>query len=531
MVCATEPGIDQEAAYRAVFFIENLKHTKGVWAGKNFILMPWQRSIIEKLFGTLRPDGSRQYRTCYIELPRKNGKSTLAAGIALYLLTADGEVGAQVYSAANDQGQASLVFNDAAAMARQSSALLKRLKLLDSHKRITYYAKNSFYAAISAEAYSKFGYDAHGVIYDELHAAPNRELWDVLTTSFGARWQPLLLCITTAGYDRNSICWEQHDYACKVRDGIIDDESFLPIVYGAPDDADWKDEDVWFKCNPALNVFRSLDEMQRLCKKAQETPALEMTFRRLYLNQWTTSVQRWMPMDRWDECGFPVTEAELKGRPCYAGLDLASTTDLAALSLVFPGEDGYSVLMRFWIPGETARQKERRDRVPYETWGRQGFITLTEGDVIDYGYIKEELLSLLDKGYKIQELAFDRWGATKLVQDLINTGRFTADPVKEPNKIPIIPFGQGYASMSAPTKELMNLVLSLKVRHGGHPVLRWNADNMVVSQDPAGNLKPDKAKATQKIDGMVALVMGIDRAGRHTESEGSIYETRGFDSL
>jgi len=517
MVCATKP--DLKAAERAVLFIENLKHTKGEWAGKPFYLMPWERDIVVRLFGTLNPDGRRQYRTCYIELPRKNGKSTLAAGVALYLLFADEEIGAQVYSAANERGQAALVFNDAAAMVRQAPALLKRAKIIDSQKRIVYYSQNSFYSAISAEAYSKFGYDSHGVIYDELHAAPNRELWDVLTTSFGARRQPLLLCITTAGYDRNSICWEQHDYACKVRDGIIDDPTFLPVIYAAPDDADWQDEEVWFDCNPALGVFRNLEEMRTLAKKAKETPALEMTFRRLYLNQWTSSVERWMPMDKWDACGDAVDLYELKGKSCYAGLDLAATTDLTALSLVFPREDGYDIFMKFWIPGDTAREKERKDRVPYSLWSRQEHIKLTPGNVIDYGYIRQELRELREI-FDIKEIAFDRWGATKLVQDL------------QDDEFIVVPFGQGYASMSAPTKELMNLVLGGNIRHGGHPVLRWNADNMVVAQDPAGNLKPDKAKATQKIDGMVALIMGIDRATRHEgEEEKSIYEDRGVISV
>ena len=518
MVCATKPRIDEKAAERAVLFINNLKHCKGEWAGQTFNMMPWQQEIVEKLFGILNPDGTRQYRTCYIELPRKNGKSTLAAAIALYLLFADEEIGAQVYSAANDRNQAALVFNDAAAMVRQALALVKRSKIVDSQKRIVYYAQNSFYSAISAEAYSKFGYDSHGVIYDELHAAPNRELWDVLTTSFGARRQPLLLCITTAGYDRNSICWEQHDYACKVRDGIMDDPTFLPVIYAAPDDADWTDEDVWFACNPALGVFRSLDEMRTLCKKAQETPALEMTFRRLYLNQWTSSVERWMPMDKWDACSEEFDMWNLKGKPCYGGLDLAATTDLTALSLVFPREDGYDVLMRFWIPGDTAKEKERKDRVPYSLWARQGHIKLTEGNVLDYGYVRQDLKELREI-FDIKEVAFDRWGATKLVQDLTEDG-FT-----------VVPFGQGYASMSAPTKELMNLVLGRKIRHGGNPILRWNADNMVVSQDPAGNLKPDKAKATMKIDGVVALIMGLDRATRHTVEEGSIYDERGIISL
>lgn len=516
---ARKGGFDRLKAERALRFIETLRHTKGGWAGKPISLMGWQRDIISRLFGTINPDGTRQYRTCYIELPRKQGKSTLAAAVALYLLFADHEAGAQIYSAANDRGQAALVFNDASAMTRQSAALMKRARIIDSQKRIVYHGQNSFYCAISAEAYSKFGYDSHGIIYDELHAAPDRELWDVLTTSTGSRRQPLTLCITTAGYDRNSICWEQHDYACKVRDGIIADPTFLPIIYAAPEDADWTDEKVWHDCNPALGVFRSLEEMRTTCKKAQETPALEMTFRRLYLNQWTSSVERWLPMDKWDACAGDVNLECLKGKPCYAGLDLAATTDLAALSLVFPREDGYDVLMRFWIPGDTAHDKERKDRVPYALWSRQGHIKLTTGNVIDYGYIRQELKELREV-YNICEVAFDRWGATKLSQDLQEDG-FT-----------MIPFGQGFASMSSPTKELMTLVLGGKLRHGGHPVLRWNADNVVVAQDPAGNLKPDKMRATQKIDGIVALIMAIDRATRHEgEAKPSIYESRGVRTI
>lgn len=522
--------VGNERADRVVRFISHLKHSTGEWAGKPFNLMPWQEEIIRRLYGTLNPDGTRQYRTLWFEVPRKNGKTELGAGgITLPLLYIDGEMGAQIYSAANDKDQAGLVFNAAAPMVEQNPSLDGVSKIYPPQKRIVYHRNRSFYTAVSSEAYTKDGLNAHGIIYDELHAAPNRELWDVLTTSQGSRRQPLTAVTTTAGYDRNSICWEQHDYACKVRDGIIDDPTWLVVIYAAPEDADWTDEDVWRACNPALGVFRSLDEISTLCKKAQETPALEMTFRRLYLNQWTSSVERWLPMDKWDACEGEV--GDLKGKACYAGLDLAATTDLTALSLVFPSGDSYSVISRFWIPGDTAREKERRDRVPYTLWAKQGFIKLTPGNVIDYGFIKQELLDLLDAGYNIRELAFDRWGATKLVQDLINTGRFTGDPEKEPNKIPIIPFGQGFASMSPPTKELMSLILSEKIRHGGNPVLRWNADNLVVYQDAAGNLKPDKAKSTQKIDGIVALIMGLDRATRHGGEEKSIYEERGIISL
>ena len=517
--------INQAKADSVKSFIEGLKHTKGEFAGNNFKLTEWQwNDIIQPLFGTLNKDGSRQYRTAFIELPRKNGKTTLAAAIALYLTFGDGEYGSEVYSAANDREQASLVFNEAADMVRQTG-LSKHAKVIDSTKRIVFYKRNSFYRAISAEAYTKWGYNAHGIIYDELHAAPNRELWDVLTTSQGARRQPLIVVITTAGYDRNSICWELHDYALKVQNGIIKDKTFLTVIYAAEEDDNWLDEKIWAKANPALMVkgradaFRQIDEIRMLAKRAAETPALEMTFRRLYLNQWVNSVQRWMPIDKWDACKGDIKLDDLKGKTCYAGLDLSATTDLTALSLVFPLDDGtYATLMRFWIPGDTAAEAERRDRVPYRAWAKQGLITLTEGNVIDYDYIREEVKKLRET-YDIIEIAYDRWGAAKLVQDLTEDG------------LTVVPFGQGYASMSPPTKELMNLVLSKKINHGGHPILRWNADNLVVATDPAGNLKPDKSKATQKIDGCVALIMALDRATRHAPEIKSRYETEGVSMI
>ncbi|MCX6001767.1 MAG: terminase large subunit [Chloroflexi bacterium] len=514
-------NFSEARARRAVEFIQKLKHTKGEYAGHNFILQDWQRDkIIRPLFGTVNPDGTRQYRTCYVELPRKNGKTTIASAIALYLLYADSEAGCEIYSAANDRQQAALVFNEAAAMVRQEPNLFNISKIIDSQKRIVYHRFNSFYCAISAEAYTKWGINAHGIIYDELHAAPDRDLWDTLTTSTGSRRQPLTLVITTAGFDRNSICWEQHNYALKVQNGIIQDSTFLPVIFSAPEDADWKDEKVWKSSNPALGTFRNIDEMRTLCKKAQETAALEMTFRRLYLNQWVNSVESWLPMDAWDTCNSKVNVEKLQGRTCYAGLDLASTTDLTALALVFIDNDGtLDVLVHFWIPGDTAVEREKRDRVPYRAWAKEGLITFTEGNVIDYKYIQHTLEQLREK-YDIAEVAFDRWGATKLVQDLTDAGFL------------MVPFGQGFASMSPPTKELMNLVLSKKIRHGGNPVLRWNCDNLVVRTDPAGNIKPDKEKSTQKIDGMVALIMAIDRASRHSKLVGaSIYEDKGMVTL
>lgn len=524
----TKPNINQQAADRAVFFIESLKHATGEYAGRNFHLMPWQRDIICKLFGTLNPDGTRQYRTCYVTVGRKNGKTELGAAIALYGLFADDEPGAQIYSAASDRQQAGLLYHAAEPMIRQATALAKRAKIIDSQKRVVVHSTNSYYQVLSAEAYSKHGLNAHFTLFDELHAQPDRELWDVLTTSGGSRRQPLIFVMTTAGYDHNSIGWEIHNYACKVQRGIINDPTFLPIIYQVPEDSDWTDEKCWQLANPALGAFRNIDEMRTLCKRAQETPALEMTFRRLYLNQWVNSVQRWLPMDKWDSCNGKVNPDDLRGRDCYAGLDLASTTDLTALSYVFPYTDGhYKTLLHFFIPEDTMREHERKDRVPYSEWAKKGFITATPGNVIDYSFIQHKICEdrLL---YNIRELAFDRWGAAKLMTDLQEVD-FVIDPKQAGDGRPLlVPFGQGYASMSAPTKELMNIVLSKKLAHGGNPVLRWNADNMVVASDPADNLKPDKAKATQRIDGIVALIMALGRAVLHPLDDGkSVYEVRG----
>jgi phage terminase large subunit-like protein len=498
----------EERANRAVRFIEGLRHVKGRWAGTNFILLPWQRErLIKPLFGTLKADGSRQYRTCYVEVGRKNGKSTLAAGIALYMLCADGEYGAEVYGAAVDRDQASIVFNTAADTVRHTPGLASRLKVIDSQKRLLYSKTSSFYRAIPSDAAGSHGFNASAVILDEAHAQPNRDLYDVLTTSVGARRQPLVFIITTAGYDRNSICWELHDYASKVARGLVDDPSFLPLLYAAEEEDDWRSPKVWAKANPSLGETITEEYLAQECKHAEEVPAYQNTFRRLHLSQWTRQETRWLDLAAWDASAGLVKEDELAGRECYAGLDLASTTDIAALVLVFPMEDGeMRVLPYFWVPADGARERARRDRVPYETWIDQGLMYATAGNVIDYGAIRQKL-NELGSQFQIRELAYDRWGATQLVQEFQEDG------------LTVVPMGQGFASMSAPTKELLNKVLGKKLVHGGHPVLRWMADNMVVKQDPAGNIKPDKAKSTERIDGMVALIMALDRAIRHEGAE------------
>ena len=511
---------NEQLADFAVNFIECLCHTKGTWAGKPFLLLDWQEQIIRDLFGIVKPNGYRQFNTAYIEIPKKNGKSELAAAVALLLCCGDGEQRAEIYGCAADRGQATIVFDVAADMVRMCPALNKRCKILASQKRIIYTPTNSFYQVLSAEAYSKHGFNIHGVVFDELHTQPNRKLFDVMTKGSGdARMQPLYFLITTAGTDTNSICYETHQKAVDILEGRKIDPTFYPVIYGAGQEEDWTDPKVWKKANPSLGETIGMDKVKAACDSARQNPGEENSFRQLRLNQWVKQAVRWMPMEKWDACAFPVNPEDLEGRVCYGGLDLSSTSDLTAFVLVFPPEDDeepYYILPFFWLPEETLPIRVNRDHVPYDVWERQGYIQTTEGNVVHYGYI-EKYIERLGEKYNIREIAFDRWGAVQMVQNLEGMG-FT-----------VVPMGQGFASMSPPTKELMKLTLEKKLAHGGHPVLRWNMDNIYIRTDPAGNIKADKAKSTEKIDGAVATIMALDRAIRcGNDTSESVYDSRGL---
>lgn len=487
---------DEAAAERAVgFFRDCLTHTKGEWAGQPLELSDWQADeIIRPLFGWKRDDGTRRYRTAFIMIPRKAGKSTLAAGIGLYLLFADGEPGAEIYSAAADREQAGIVFEMARGMVSVSPMLDKRA---ESFKRsIVVPSTASSYKVLSSDAYTKHGLSAHGIIIDEVHAQPNRELWDVLTTSVGARRQPLTVAITTAGYDRHSLCYELYDYAVKVRDGVIEDSGFLPVIYEAGADDDWKNPATWRKAHPGIGVSVKEEFFAEECAKAQHLPAYENTFRRLYLNQWTEQDARWVSLDTWDACADPLPD--LEGRECFAGLDLASTTDIASLSLVFPIDGRLCVLPFFWVPREGMKRRVERDRVPYDVWVREGLIEATDGDVIDYDVIRRKI-NVLSERYRIREIAVDRWNATQISTQLTSDG------------FEMVGFGQGMASMSGPMKELERRLIARELAHGGNKVLRWMASNVSAKQDEAGNIKPDKSKSTGRIDGVVATIMALGR--------------------
>lgn len=517
---AKDSVYSKAAADYAVGFIECLAHTKGTWAGKNFELIDWQEQIIRDVFGILKPDGYRQFTNAYVEIPKKMGKSELAAAVALLLTCGDHEERAEVYGCAADRQQASIVFDVASDMVKQCPALAKRVKILASLKRLVYLPTNSFYQVLSAEAYTKHGLNIHGVVFDELHAQPNRKLYDVMLRGSGdARMQPLYFLITTAGDNTNSICWEVHQKAKDILEGRKHDPTFYPVIYGADESDDWTDPKVWKKANPSLGITVGIDKVRVACESAKENPAEENAFRQLRLNQWVKQSIRWMPMEKWDKCAFPIDPKQLEGRICYGGLDLSSTTDITAFVLVFPPEeedDKYSILPYFWIPEDNLDLRVRRDHVNYDLWERQKFLQTTEGNVVHYGFI-ERFIEELGTRYNIREIAFDRWGAVQMTQNLENLG-FT-----------VVPFGQGFKDMSPPTKELMKLTLEEKLAHGGHPVLRWMMDNIFIRTDPAGNIKPDKEKSTEKIDGAVATIMALDRAIRCGNSnQVSVYNDRGL---
>ena len=511
---------DKKKADRAVTFIENLCHTKGKWAGTPFWLLPWQEQLIRDIFGIVKPDGNRQFRTAFVEICKKVGKSELAAAIALYLLYADNEPSAEVYGAAADRQQASIVFDVAKQMVEMSPALMKRSKLMGATKRIVNYGNAGYYQVLSAEVGGKHGFSVSGLVFDEIHTQPNRQLYDVLTKgSSDARQNPLHFIITTAGNDRHSIAYELHTKAVDILEGRRVDPTFYPVVYGLKDDEDWEDEANWYKVNPSLGYTVDVERLRDAYREAKQNPADEITFKWLRCNMWVSSTVAWIPDAIYMRGNESINMASLEGRDCYAGLDLSSTGDITALVLIFPPRDEdekFVLLPYFWIPEETIPRRVKANSVPYDIWEKQGYIMSTEGNVIHYDFIEKFIMDLSEK-YHILEIAVDRWNATHVIQNL------------EDNGLTMVPFGQGFASMSAPTKEFYRLLMEGKIIHGGHPVMRWMAGNVVVDTDPAGNIKVTKAKSKEKIDGIVAAIMALDRCIRNqTEPQGSVYDERGL---
>lgn len=492
----------------ALGFIENLRHFIGRWAGHPFILAKWQQAVITRIFGTLNDDGTRKIRTAYIEVPRKNGKSHLAAAVALYMLCADGESGAEVYGAGYDRDQASIVFRIASQMVRAQPELDQILDIHEATKKIIDRETGSFYQAVSRETLGAHGYNPHCIVFDEIHTQKTRELYDTLVMGMGARIQPLIFGITTAGDEHESVlCKELHDYSEKVVRGLIKDPTWYACIYGAAPNDDWTSPKVWKKANPNFGVTIFPDYLAAECKKAQRMPSFENAFRRFHLNQWLKQAVRWMPLREWDACRGP--KADLNGQICYGGLDLASSIDIAALCLAFPG-DPIHILPFFWVPEDTIREMGGL----YAGWLRDGFIRETPGNFIDHRIIRRDI-NEIGRQYRIKQINFDPFNAAKLTTELAEEDGFT-----------MAQFRQGFLSMSPPTKELMRSILGRAIAHGGHPVLRWMVDNAVTRTDPAGNIKLDRAKSAGKIDGLIALVMAMDGVQRLGSGK-SVYEGRG----
>lgn len=510
---------DREAGVKVVNWIEKYcTHVKAEWGGDPLILAEWQKEeIIIPAFGwKIKETGLRRYRRVFVFIPRKNGKSTCGSAIALYLLCADGEPGAEIFSAASDRLQAGIIHDVAKQMTLQNNRLTEELRTFVS--TITYPSNGSFYRVLSSDAPRQHGKNAHGIIFDELHTQPNRELWDVLTTSTGSRRQPMTFAFTTAGFDRETICYEQYEYACKVRDGIITDDTFLPVIYESEEKDDVFDEKVWKKANPNYKISLKEEYIREEATRATNTPSYENTFRRLQLNQWTASETRFIPDAVWVRGVKEFDLEKLKGKPCVCGLDLASRRDICAFVQLFPYEDTFIAVAHFWVPGLTARERTKKDGVNYDKWIKEGHITETEGNVTDYDYIRK-FINDQNELYDIRTIAYDRWNASQLVINLQDDG-FTCTP-----------FGQGFASMSAPTKELEGYIYNAQINHLDNPVLRWMNSNVMTVENAAGDIKIDKSKSTEKVDGMVALVMAVGELMTNFEGETSVYDERGVRSL
>lgn len=510
-------------AHVHAFFTELLVHTKGDWARTPFMPAAWESDeVLTPLFGTVEFDEHwgryvRRYRELYLSTGRKNGKTELIAGITLYLTAGDGEEEAEVYGLALDKDQASLAFRAATRMVELSPVLARRLRVLKAARRILDPVTASFFAVAAGDAMGALGPNPHAAYIDELLTQPDRELYDALRTGFGTRSQPLMLLVTTADNNPAGFAAAERAWSERVLDNPDLDRRRLVVLHAAPRDADWTDPAVWALANPALGSYLSEEVLADECRKAVANPPAERAFRQYRLNQQSEQAGRAIALAAWDAAGPRAELAALGARKCWGGLDLASTVDLASYALDFPdGHGGHDVIYRVFTPRSAMSGLDRRTAGKASVWERDGYLTVTEGNVIDYDAITVALRADAER-FDIQEIAFDRWGATQLSVDLIEEG------------FPLVMVGQGFASMSPPTKELLRAVAAGTYRHGGNPLVRWQAGNLITRTDPAGNIKPDKAKSTDKIDSMVAGVMALDRAVRHLAGQAdNDYEAAGF---
>lgn len=509
--------LDIKAGEMPVNFIQSLKHTKGVWAGRPLLIEPWQTFLLFNLFGWKRADGRRRFRTAYIEVARKNGKTALAAGIALYGLFAEQLARAEVYSVATTRDQAKLCFNDAQAIVK-ATALSKRLKVW--RDSISYEKTGSFFKALSADYGVHDGSSPSTVIVDEFHAHPNTGMLDVMRSGQGARENPMNFIITTAGFNKNYPCYAFRNNAKNVMKGVTTDDTLFVMIFEMDEGDDWLDPKNWAKANPNLGVSVDIDWLAEQVQDAQNRPEAVVNVKTKNLNMWVDAEDTWILDNKWMESSVTEDDSLLEGMDCWGGLDLSNVSDITAFVLIFKDDEGRLYLKPyFWIPEDTLKDKIAKENVFYAEWVQKGYVKVTPGNVVDYDYIRADIDKIADE-YNVMSIAYDRWNSSQMVINMQSDG-FTMSP-----------FGQGYGSMSAPTKEFEKMVLQGKVEHFGNPVLRWMMSSVAIQRDPAGNIKPDKRKSSQKIDGVVASIMALgEMMTAMADEDSNPYNSRGLRSL
>lgn len=516
---------DAEAAERFFKFCTYLKHYKGECSGKQFDLEPWQRFIFGNIYGWLDEKNHWRYKEAYIEIPRKNGKTTMASAGALYDAGFVERSGAEVYCVATKEDQAKLLFNDCIAYINQSDEIGSIYNHL-SGRSIIYVsdtARTSFIKPLGSDSKRLDGLNPLSVYADELHAWNKRELWDVMEDAFGARQQYHMIAITTAGYNKNGICFEERKHLTRILEGQIEADNKFGVIYTLDEDdqKDWKKPKVWHTANPNLGVGKEVAYMEAQARKVSQVPSKLNSFLNKQLNIWTDVEQAWIRSDNWKNCGSDVNEDMLKGLTCYAGMDLARVNDLSAVAYYFPAQKGLdkaTLLVDFFVPDWELKAREQRDQVPYKLWSENHNLILTTGKTTDWDFIHYSVMQRSGL-FNIAAFGYDRHFAGELVSKL------------EKDDIPMTKFGMGYISMGSPTQEMERQIVANELQYFNCPVLTWNFLNCVVSKDPAGNLKPDKAKSVDRIDGAVASIIALGMFLNREEKKQSPYVDRGLRML
>lgn len=535
------------AATACDFFAEYLKHFEGEHAGKPFVLLEWQQELIVRpLFGWVRSDGTRRFRRVFVEIAKKNGKSGLASGMALLLAFADGEPGAQVYCAAGGEDQARIVFRPAVGMAQKSDGLIEDFRLEVLANAIEQPHTQSVLRPLSAKARTKHGLNVHAMVFDELHAQKDRELFDTLARGISARRQPVVFIITTAGHDRESICREEYERAVRVRDGVSEEPSVLPVIFEAKESDDWRDERTWHRANPSLGVTKSIEYMREECSAALQEPRKLNWFKNQELNIWTESQTAWIAPEAWAACRWDEAPQDLADLTCAAGLDLSSTTDLTAVTLAFrrADPDGRSdgevvidegdeahplrsvnlnfhvdLLTTLFVPRDRIRERVERDGVPMDAWVRDGHVVATDGNVVDYDVVQRHLIEVRRRHRHLKSIGYDPWNATHLA---------TACTAA---RLPMVEFRQGHGSLSAPSKLLEALIVSRRIRHNGNPAVAWCFANAEVKENEARDIKPVKSRRDKRIDAVLSTIMALGRLMAEPPRQESVYARRGVRML